>query len=114
MALKDFFRINLPYGLKRNDKDEWFAFNREYKPLGWNTTDFINEFEYPVYTLYKGLTDKLIIKMFPDSHYHRNDNGIIDRIFFYDDSTNPQSNPKYWKDYFEIIKELSKLKSVEK
>jgi hypothetical protein len=32
MALSDFFRINMPYGLKRNPSDEWFAFNREYMP----------------------------------------------------------------------------------
>jgi hypothetical protein len=39
MPLTDFFRINLPYGLKRNDNDEWFCFNREYVPLGWNSKD---------------------------------------------------------------------------
>ena len=38
MGLFDFFRVNLPYGLKKNSKKEWIAFNREYMPLGWNTT----------------------------------------------------------------------------
>jgi len=47
MALGDFFRINMPYGMRRNDKGEWFVFNREYKPLGWNTKEFINEEDYP-------------------------------------------------------------------
>ena len=31
MALTDFFRINLPYGIRKNDKGEWVAFNREYQ-----------------------------------------------------------------------------------
>lgn len=36
MALTDFFRINLPYGIVRDSKGRWSAFNREYLPLGWN------------------------------------------------------------------------------
>ncbi len=35
MALSDFFRINLPYGMMRNESGEWFVFNREYAPLGF-------------------------------------------------------------------------------
>jgi hypothetical protein len=34
--LTDFFRINLPYGMQKNEKGEWMFFNREYVPLGWN------------------------------------------------------------------------------
>lgn len=30
----DFFRINMPYGMVRNDKGEWCFFNREYTYLG--------------------------------------------------------------------------------
>ena len=47
--------------VKASQSNQWFAFNREYKPLGWNSTDFINETQFPVYTQYKGLTDKIII-----------------------------------------------------
>jgi hypothetical protein len=34
MALTDFFRINLPYGLKKKLDNKWFIFNREDMPLG--------------------------------------------------------------------------------
>ena len=117
MALTDFFRINLPYGLKKNPKGEWFVFNREYMPLGWNTKDkqqsiyFDKAYaEFPVYTKYKGLTEKAILKIItnPD-RIHRDEDGKIIRIFFYDDETNPQSAPKYWGDYFDIIKAFSKF-----
>lgn len=38
MALTDFTRINLPYGIERNEKGEWTAFNREYlQSLGYYT-----------------------------------------------------------------------------
>lgn len=35
--LDNFFRINLPHGLKRQDRNKWIVFNREYAPLGWNS-----------------------------------------------------------------------------
>lgn len=53
MALSNFFKINFPYGIKSNEHGEWVAFNREYKPLGFN--DSLSEFnfeEYPLYTAY--------------------------------------------------------------
>jgi len=34
--LGNFFRINMPYGIIRNENGEWMAFNREYMPLGFN------------------------------------------------------------------------------
>ena len=59
MALCNFFRINLPYGIYRNEHDEWFAFNREYMPLGYNSTKHKRGFDsystLPLFTKYKGL-----------------------------------------------------------
>lgn len=117
MALTDFFRINLPYGIKKNSNDEWFIFNREYVPLGWNSTrgdksifDDVTFSKYPVYTKYKGLTENAILKIIknPDA-IQRDEAGNISKVFFYNDRTNPQSNPKYWDEYFEIIKSFSKF-----
>lgn len=115
MALGDFFRINMPYGMKRNDKNEWFVFNREYKPLGWNTYQHINQEEYPVFTKYKGLTEAKLLKLAcpKEDTVRRDENGKIHTIWFYSDGTNPKDNPIYWNDYFEKIKILSKLKSEE-
>jgi hypothetical protein len=117
MALTDFFRINLPYGLKKNSTGEWFVFNREYVPLGWNSTDGHESIyddksfsKFPVYTKYKGLTETAILKVIKDpDRIQRNDAGEIVRIFFYYDKTNPQSSPEYWNDYFNIIKAFSKF-----
>lgn len=120
MALTDFFRINLPYGLKKNSKGEWFTFNREYVPLGWNSTAGAKSIfdenaypDYPVYTKYKGLTENAILKIITDpDRIQRNKAGEIDSVFFYNDRTNPQSSPEYWKDYFEIIKAFSKFSTT--
>lgn len=117
MALTDFFRINLPYGIKRNSKGEWFAFNREYMPLGFN--DYSQQesiFKHdayaslPIYTKYKGLTEKKLLKIaYEGTAVERDEDGKINTVFLYKDGSNPQSNPKAWDEYFDKIKELSKL-----
>jgi hypothetical protein len=115
MPLTDFFRINLPYGIKKNASGEWFAFNREYVPLGWNTAadghfDENTYPDYPVYTKYKGLTENAILKIVtnPD-RIQRNIAGEIESVFFYNDKTNPRINSQYWNDYFKIIKAFSEF-----
>lgn len=110
MALTDFFRINLPYGIQRNDADEWSAFNREYKPLGWKTTDWVEYEDYPIFAKYKSLTEAKLLKLAstPDAIL-KGDKGKIIRVFLYDDRTNPASNPRFWQEYFEKIELLSSL-----
>ncbi len=117
MALTDFFRINLPYGIQSNSNDEWFVFNREYSPLGWNVIgtqpDFTSKDTFdklPVYTKYPKLSDKKILSIISDSDaIHYDSSGKICKVFFYNDGTNPQSNPAEWKRYLDIIKEFSKM-----
>lgn len=110
MALTDFFRINLPYGMRKNEKGEWFAFNREYKPLGFNTIDRVKYEDYPVYVKYRGLTEAKIKKLAAPESIFRDDRGDVYLFCLYNDATNPVDSPKYWNAYFEKIKQLAKLK----
>ena len=117
MALTDFFRINFPYGMVTNSKGEWMAFNREYMPLGWNSSEHkVTLFEdncygeHPVYTKYVNLTDAKILKIIDEKHIKRDD-GKIKIIYFYDDVTNPKDNPKFWDRYLKIIQYFSKLEN---
>jgi len=112
--LADFFRINLPYGIKRNSNNEWVCFNREYLPLGWNDEfrasihDEKANADLPIYTKYNGLTESKLLKLAIEPDAVRRDNdGEINMVFFYKDRTNPQSSPQYWNIYFEKIKLLS-------
>ena len=116
MALSNFFRINLPYGIKKNSNDEWMAFNREYMALGWNSVDYkkrINNDDYsdnPIFTKYKSLTKKKLLEIAGTEKSVRY--GIdkkIDMIFLYEDGTNPSSKPEYWDLYFNKLKKLSVL-----
>lgn len=126
--LGDFFRINMPYGMMKNDNDEWAFFNREYVPIGYNDRDskynLSNQHDIPVWTKYKALTEKKLLSF---SHggkgggigegVERDSNGKICKVWFYHDGTNPANYTKQkntettivWNRYFEVIKELSKL-----
>lgn len=111
MALTDFFRINLPYGIQKNEEGYWSVFNREYKPLGYNESSSLVDFnKLPVHTKYKGLTSLQITKLIKNrEHIHLNESGEVWRFFLYEDKTNPQSSPAYWDEYFTKIKWLSKF-----
>lgn len=116
--LNNFFKINLPYGIMKNDKDEWIAFNREYQPLGINKSDFnsLNTdllSKIPLYTKYKGLTEsKLISLAYGENGIYRNEKGEIWRIYFYNDLLNPtvkNAKKELWDNYFEKIKNIASL-----
>ena len=117
MALSNFFRINLPYGIRGNNTKGWFAFNREYKPIGFNNYDHVEFDAYPIYTKYQRLTKKKMIEL------NDNDEGsdhIIKvgenefLIFLYNDATIPCVNKTCWDRYFKKIRTLSMLKRKEK
>lgn len=117
MPLNNFFSINMPYGMFKNEEGEWAVFNREYKPLGIrdkksNVDIFLgkNIDDYPVFTKYRSLGEKTLLKLAEGGSVHRNDNGEINQIYFYRDVTNPIHNPKCWNDYFDRIKIISKFK----
>jgi hypothetical protein len=119
MGLTDFFRINFPYGIKRNNKGQWFAYNREYMPLGWNSSQHKRTIsddqvysEFPIYTTYKGITDEKLrqLAVEPNSII-LDEEGKIKQVFFYNDKTNPKNSPEYWNIYFEKIKLLSSFET---
>ncbi|MFM2268029.1 MAG: hypothetical protein RL757_1470 [Bacteroidota bacterium] len=111
MALSNFFRINMPYGISKNSEGEWMAFNREYKQLGWNSYESsTNVFNEKLYTKYRGLTEnKLRIIAGDEKRIIYGEDGKICKIFLYNDGTNPCSHPEYWDMYFKKIKLLAVL-----
>lgn len=117
--LNNFFRINLPYGIAKNDNDEWMTFNREYMPIGYNDINYKghvghNYNDVPIYTKYKKLTEKVLIEIAhsPDG-VQRNDKGEITKVFFYNDASNPVNQSKdkeeLWNQYFDKLRKLSKF-----
>ena len=112
MEQYDFLRINLPYGIKRNSKDEWIAFNRDYYPVGWAKTSPNESIygddafaQYPIYHKFIGLTENSILDIIKNPKLiTRDSNGKIYFVFFYEEAT-----PQYLNEYFDIIREFSKF-----
>ncbi len=115
--LNNFFRINMPYGIIRNDQGEWTTFNREYLPLGFNDTSYKDRLPkamegYPIWTKYKALHEKTLIRLaWNDSGIRRGEDGKINQIWLYNDGSNPSATNKkeHWDAYFEKIKRLSQF-----
>ncbi len=118
--LSDFFRINMPYGLAKNDCDEWIAFNREYRIIGCNDSS-ISEYHHlnapkPFYTRYKGITETILSEMAWDDKYgiEKDENGVITKVYLYHDGTNPMNLTEHsenlWKQYWDKLEILCKLK----
>lgn len=122
--LSDFFRINLPYGLVRNNKGRWMAFNRDFLPIGVNKKASLKSSLYsiienlPVYTNYYGLTEEILlsISVHDSQTIERDENGEIKGIWLYNDLTNPINKSGkdsiYWDKYWHKLEILSKLEAL--
>lgn len=110
----DFFRINMPYGMCKNEKGQWYAFNRAYQPIGWNKHEIETKHqEYPIHTCYKGLTGEFIKSIAETTSV--GDGGEIVKFWLYGDRTNPLNtkNKKDFDRYFDKLKKLSKLMEIQ-
>ncbi len=114
MALSNFFKINMPYGIKKNENNEWTAFNREYKPLSCNDPfTQIPDSEF-VYTNYGKLSDQFLLSLADQpSSVHFDENNTITLVYFYSDSTNPSNfqDNTLWERYFDKLRKLASIPS---
>jgi hypothetical protein len=114
MALTHFFKINFPYGIKRNESDEWSAFNRDYFPLGLTSNKILDKDQYEQQfngIHYYGLTEKILLELaVSESSIKRDSSGKINSIHLYNDSTNPSKSSKNWDDYLQRLKKLGNVK----
>lgn len=104
MALQDFRAIYLPYCLLKQPNGGYVVLNREYKPIGFNTTNRVNYEDYPIMTKFKSLTKKVAAKL----SWSKSEN--VDEIFLYNDGTNPLNSKKNMDAYLKKIERLAKLK----
>lgn len=114
--LTDFFRINLPYGLVRNEDGSWTPFNRERKPIGFNTDEPVKHLDkLPIRNGYLGLTDRLIMEItgYDETSILRDEKGNIMQFWLYNDATNPINQPskdnEYWAVYWKKLEALARL-----
>jgi hypothetical protein len=104
MALNDFRAIYLPYCIEKLKDGSWVVLNREYKPVGFRTENYIKYEDFPVAAKFKGLTPAKLRKL----SYTGSVTG--DRVYLYQDSTNPLLSQKNMEEYQKRLEILAKLK----
>lgn len=94
----------LPYCLHQIRKDIYVILNREYKPLGLITHDFVEYEDYAVQI--KGITRLKASKL---SARGSDDQS---RIYLYNDGCKPEASPEHARAYFKRLRMLFKLKTT--
>lgn len=99
----DFRSVYFPYCIEKFTNGEWMILNRRYKPVGFNTGDYIQYEDYPVSVKLKGLGPKILQKI----SYNGNTEG--DRIYLYNDGCVPTHSKANMNAYLEKLAILAKL-----
>jgi hypothetical protein len=104
MVLSDFRAVFLPYCLEKQADGRYVVLNREYKPVGFLTTEFVTYDQHPVLVKLKGLTAKRAALLSA-----KGDPGI-ERIYLYNDACVPTHDNASMKAYLAKLEILAKLK----
>lgn len=105
--LDDFRAVYLPYCLQKQPDGRYAVLNREYKPVGFYTREWIKYSDYPVCVKINGMTATLASKLSYDG------NSNTDQIHLYDDATSPSKGKTQMKAYLEKLALLATLKMDE-
>lgn len=103
--LDDMRAVFMPYCLDQQPDGRYAILNREYKPVGFFTKEWINYADYPVLVELKGLGPKTIEKL---SYDGKSD---PDRIYLYNDGSVPTRSAENMKEYQKRLAILAKLKT---
>lgn len=105
--IRNFFKVQLPYGMKGNEEIGWYLFNREQLPLGHT------DFDFPTYLKFEKINEDLLKRLFElgcKIILAKEPDNIIS-IYFYSDETMPinRSNEEHlndirWDRYSQILK----------
>lgn len=101
----DFRYLFMPYCLDRQPDGRYAVLNRKYKPLGFDTQEWVDYADYPILVSCKALT--------PDKAGQLSVTGStdIDRIYLYDDSTIPTQSADAMRAYLTKLGIFAKLKA---
>ena|SRR5437762_791773 len=97
------FRVHQPYCLKRLPCGRHIFLNRDYKPLGLETQDFVRYEDFPRQSL-PGLTPRVAAAL--------SDRGSdnVDDIYLYNDGCVPTRSAAHMRAYLKRLALLAKLK----
>lgn len=104
MAIKNVRAVYFPYCIQKEDDDTWVLLNRNYKPVGFNTDEFIDYGDYPVSMKLKGIGSATLKKL-----SYKNEEPT-DRVYLYNDGCVPTSSTQAMASYLKKLEILLKLK----
>lgn len=117
--MTEFFRINMPYGMYRDENGRWMVFNREYLPLGYTEGTGVPSGDFshlPIWTKYRGGDLTKYIESFMAGEPHlifRNEKSEINKFILYDNLSKPvlsgSMDSVEWVSYVNKLKMLNKL-----
>ena len=99
--------VYFPYCIEKQKDGSWVILNRNYKPVGFNTSDFVKYEEHPVSMKINGLGPATLKKL----SCKEGEPG--DRVYLYNDSCVPTYDAKSMSDYLKKLEILLGLKTSE-
>jgi len=103
VSLNDFRSVFMPYITEKQSDGRYAVLNRECKPVGFYTKDFVTYADYPVLVNLKGLTRTKAAKI----SYKGDPN--IDHIVLYNDECIPANSKNDMKAYLIRLEILAAL-----
>ena len=99
----DFRAVYFPYCIEKQADGTWVVLNRQYKPVGFNTGDFIRYEEFPISAKLKGIGPRVMKKL----SYSGEAQG--DRVYLYNDGCVPTHSTADMNSYLKKLAILAKL-----
>lgn len=103
MPLNDFRSVYMPYCLALQEDGSYAVLNREYKPVGFRTHDFVDYSDYPVTSTFKGIGPATAKKLSVDG------SDKLESIFLYNDGCVPTRSAANMAAYLKKLELLAKL-----
>lgn len=100
MLLHNFFTTHMPYCLDLQQDGRYVVLNREYKPIGFHTEDFIKYSDFPVSVNFKKLSPGVVAQLSVDG------NSDPSRIHLYCDSYQTLTTPLLMNAYLKRLRLL--------
>jgi len=103
MPLGDIRSVVMPYCIRKQEDGRYAVLNREYKPVGFRTGEWVRYDQHPVLLEIKGLTPDIARQL---SWEGKED---TDDIFLYNDGCVPTDNDKAMQAYLARLAILMRL-----
>jgi phage regulator Rha-like protein len=100
--------VHMPYQAIKTVDGRLLLLNRNYKPLGFFTSDWVNYDDFPIVSICKGIGRTTLVKLSHDSMLQEYKDGSIG-VWLYDDRSKPTLNAANMNSYIDKLKLLMKI-----